>query len=87
MEPTDRLFQEDEIMRKPEKPGAAGQKAAVNIMRQRAKAEERRGVSENAVRETMDEFEERRKAKEAIEADDASSGTSGGGRDGFGLDI
>lgn len=73
-------------MRKPERPGAAGQKAAVKTLRQRAQAEGRREATEDAARETADEFEERRKAKEAAEADDASSGTSGGGRNGFGLD-
>ncbi len=72
-------------MRKPERPGAAGQKAAVNIMKQRVNAEERQEATEDAARETVEEFEEKRKAKEAAEADDASSGTQGGGRSGFSI--
>jgi len=70
-------------MRKPERPGAVGQRAAVNILKRRTDAEDRREASDDAIHEVMDEFEERRRAKEATEADDAASGTSGGGRDGF----
>lgn len=74
-------------MRKPERPGAVGQKAAVRGLKQRAYAEERREAAEDAAREAARGLKERREAEEAARADDASSGTAGGGRSGFGLGI
>lgn len=77
----------DWIMRKPERPGTVSQKAAVKNLRQRAYEKKRREATSESIRETVEEFEEQKKAKEAAQADDAASGTSSGGRQGFGLDM
>lgn len=71
-------------MRKPERPGTVSQKVAVKSLKQQADRKERQAATEKAARETMEEFEERRKAIEAAKADDTASGSSSGGRSGFG---